>query len=376
MTSRGTDLRVLIVMPLGEALGGGEVMLRQLMQKGRGQGITFIVAFLRDGPLVGEFRALGVECHVVEAGRFREVAQRIGAVRRLAGLARRVRADLMFGWMVAGQAMAGPAALISGTPCAWYQVATPAPDGLDRFATLCSARGIIALSKEGVEAQQRIWPQRPVRLVHPGVSLDAADAARTKSPAELRRRLGLQPDGKLVGIVGRLQRWKGMHVFLDALALLRASRPDVRGVIVGGSHETEPRYGDELRAQATSLGILDAVTFAGFQPNAIEWMQAMDVVVHASDREPFGIVVIEGMALGKPVVAGSEGGPREIVTDGVDGLLAPFGDAKALAAAIDRCCDPATATRMGEAARRRAVEFSDTRYAASVVEAMRDFVAS
>ena len=57
----------------------------------------------------------------------------------------------------------------------------------------------------------------------------------------------------------------------------------------------------------------------------------MDVIVHASDHEPFGIVVIEAMALGKPVVAGDAAGPTEIITDGVNGLLTPYGDAAALA---------------------------------------------
>jgi glycosyltransferase involved in cell wall biosynthesis len=371
------DLRVVIVMPLGAALGGGEVMLRQLLQKGRNRGISWIVAFLRPGPLVDEARALGVECHVVDAGRFREVWKRVAAVRRIAAIARESRADLVFGWMVAGQAMAGPAAMIAGIPNAWYQVATPGPDLLDRFATLCPSRGVIALSKAGVAAQSRIWPRRRVVLVHPGASLDAADAARAQEPRALRARLGLPAGATIAGIVGRLQRWKGMHVFLDALARARKARPDLHGVIVGGPHETEPRYLDELKAQAAALGIGGSVSFAGFQPNPAEWMQAMDIVVHASDREPFGIVIVEGMALGKPVIAGAEGGPTEIISDGEDGLLCPFGDAAALAAAVERlAADRTLAHRLGEAARKRAVEFSDTRYAVQVVEAIGDFVAS
>jgi glycosyltransferase involved in cell wall biosynthesis len=373
----GGDLRVLIVMPLGVALGGGELMLRQLLQRGMGRGISWVVVFLRPGPMMDEARAAGAEVHLVDAGRFREVGKRLAAVRRIAAIARDSRADLVFGWMVAGQAMAGPAALLAGVPSAWYQVATPGPDSLDRFATLWPTRGVITLSRAGRDAQARIWPRRTVKLVHPGVSLDAAQAARAQDPRALRDKLGLPAGAKIVGIVGRLQRWKGMHVFLDALALLRAKQPAAHGVIVGGAHETEPGYPAALQAQATALGIAGAVTFAGFQGNAIEWMQAMDVVIHASDREPFGIVIVEGMALGKPVIAGSEGGPTEIITDGENGLLSPFGDANALAAAMERLLgDPALARRLGEAAARRAVEFSDTRYAANVVEAMRGFVAS
>jgi len=366
------QLRVLVVMPLGEALGGGEEMLRQLLREGRSADIEWSVAFLRHGPLVAEVRGLGITCHVIEAGRFRQLGRRVTAVMRLARLAQESEVDLMFGWMVAGQAMAGPAALLAGIPSAWYQVATAGGDWLDRFANVWPARGVITLSRAGADAQARAWPRRPVHLVHPGVSLAAGERVRALDPVALRGRLGLPAAGRIVGMVGRLQRWKGVHVFLDAVAELHGAEPAIRAVVVGGEHETEPGYPAELRAQAVRLGIAYAVTFAGFQSNALEWMQAMDVVVHASDHEPFGIVVIEAMALGKPVVAGAAGGPAEIITDGVHGLLTPFGDSAALARAIQRLlADPGLATRLGGAAQRRAAEFSDAAYAANVIAALR-----
>lgn len=374
-TVAGPPLRVLVVMPLGAALGGGEEMLRQLLRCGRGQGVTWIVAFLRDGPLVSEARGMGIECHVVPAGRFRQVRRRVAAVRALAKLARTSAADLCFGWMVAGQAMAGPAALLARVPCAWYQVGTPRPDWLDRYANLWPARGVVTLSRDGAAAQSRLRPRRKVRLVHPGAALDGATSALAIPPAVMRERLGLPVKGPLVGIVARLQRWKGVHVFLDAVAQLQGMHAGLHAVVVGGAHETEPGYEAELHQQAAALGLSNTVIFAGFQSNAVEWMQAMDVVVHASDREPFGIVVIEAMALGKPVVAGAEGGPAEIIGDEANGLLAPYGDAAALARAIARVLDdPVFAARVGAAARLRAAEFSDTAYARNVIVAMRSLV--
>jgi glycosyltransferase involved in cell wall biosynthesis len=99
----------------------------------------------------------------------------------------------------------------------------------------------------------------------------------------------------------------------------------------------------------------------------------MDVVVHASANEPFGLTIVEAMALGKPVVAAASGGPLEIVSDGVDGLLVPHGDAGGLAAAVMRLLgDPELAARLGEAAQHRAGEFSSRRYAARFAEAVRD----
>ena len=369
-----TDLRVLVVMPLGEQLGGGEMMFRQLMQHGRDRGVEWIAVFTRDGPMVAETRASGIETHLIPAGRMRELGRRWRATRAIAALARERQVSMIFGWMASAQLLAGPAAWLADIPAAWYQVGLPRPDWLDRVATWMPARGIVVLSQEVAAAQARLWPGRPQWLVYPGASLERFEAVRGESPAALRASFGLPSAGPLIGIVGRLQRWKGMHTAIAAMAKVRARHPDAHLVIVGGRHDPEPRYEGELRALAQQQGAGSAVTFAGFQADVPRWMQAMDVVVHASDREPFGIVVVEAMALGKPVVAGAEGGPAEIITAGVDGQLAPFGDANALADRISRFLDdPAFAVRCGAAARRRAADFSAERYAHQATDAVLAF---
>jgi glycosyltransferase involved in cell wall biosynthesis len=366
-----TDLRVLVVMPLGEQLGGGEMMFRHLMQHGHGRGVEWIAAFTKDGPMVAETRALGVETHLVEAGRMRDVPRRWRATRALAALARGRQASLVLGWMASAQLLAGPAAWLADIPCAWYQVGLPRPDWLDRVATWMPARGILVLSHEVAVAQARVAPRRPQRLVYPGASLERFEAVRGESPAELRARFALPTAGPLIGIVGRLQRWKGMHTAIAAMPEVRRRHPGAHLVIVGGRHDPEPRYEETLRALVKRLGLGSAVTFAGFQADVPRWMQAMDVIVHASDHEPFGIVVIEAMALGKPVVAGADGGPAEIITPGQDGLLAAYGDAGALARAIGRFLgDPALAAHCGAAARRRAMDFSAERCAHGVTDAV------
>ncbi len=367
--------RVLLVMPLGELLGGGEMMFRQLLQHGRDGRVEWIVVFTRGGPMVEEARALGLETHLIPAGRMRQLGRRVSAIRAIARLARDRRVAMIFGWMVAAQTIAGPAALLAGLPAAWYQVGYAKPDWLDRLGTLMPARGILVLSRDCAAAQARVWPHRPLQLVYPGASLERFEAARAEAPSAARRALGLPSDGPLIGIVGRLQHWKGMHVLIDALVLVRERHPAVRVVIVGGPHEPEPAYPMALRAQVARLGLGDSVIFAGFQADVPRWMQAMDVLVHASDREPFGIVVIEAMALGKPVVAGAAGGPAEIITPGVDGLLAPFGDAPALASALTRFLDePALAAACATAAARRAADFSDRRFAAQVIDAVLELI--
>jgi glycosyltransferase involved in cell wall biosynthesis len=155
-----------------------------------------------------------------------------------------------------------------------------------------------------------------------------------------------------------------------------ARHPDAHLVIVGGAHETEPDYPVALAEQVRRLSLAGHITFAGFRTEIPRWMHAMDIVVHASDTEPFGIVVIEAMALGKPVVAGAAGGPAEVITEGVDGLLAPYGDSGVLATAILRYLDdPALAASCAARARIRAQAFEESHYAREVLRAIRELLA-
>ena len=104
----------------------------------------------------------------------------------------------------------------------------------------------------------------------------------------------------------------------------------------------------ELLELAGRLGVGEDVVFAGLQRDIPRWMSAMDVVAHPAYGEPFGIAVVEAMALGKPVVASDSGGPVEIIEAGVSGVLFKTGDPSALADAVNRLFgDPEGAASMG-----------------------------
>jgi glycosyltransferase involved in cell wall biosynthesis len=104
-------------------------------------------------------------------------------------------------------------------------------------------------------------------------------------------------------------------------------------------------------------------------------MQAMDVVVHASNQEPFGIVVVEAMALGKPVAATNTAGPTEIICPGVDGLLWTAGNADSLRLAVlELLADRDLRYRIGRAARNKAARFCSGSFARRVVENVLDLV--
>ncbi|MFL5541611.1 MAG: glycosyltransferase, partial [Longimicrobiaceae bacterium] len=165
--------------------------------------------------------------------------------------------------------------------------------------------------------------------------------------------------------------WKGHDVFLCALSLLPPELP-VRGYVVGGriyataGSEVDP---DGLRRLAAKLGITECTGFTGFVDDPAAAMRALDVVVHASTQpEPFGLVIAEAMACGRPVVVSTAGGAGEIVRGGVDALGVSPGDADALAAAIRRLAeDPALRARLGAEGRARAERDFDRAHLARAI---------
>lgn len=156
-----------------------------------------------------------------------------------------------------------------------------------------------------------------------------------------------------IGLLGRLVEWKGQHVFIEAARLLTERKIEARFQIIGSALFGEQDYEAQIRRAAEPLG--ERVEFLGFRSDVPSLLRNLDILVHCSiTPEPFGQVVVEGMAEGLPVIASDGGGVREIITDGVDGLRTPMGDAKALADALERLIGaPELASRLGLAAHGR-----------------------
>ena len=171
-----------------------------------------------------------------------------------------------------------------------------------------------------------------------------------------RSTLGLPIDCQVIGIVGTIQRWKGQREVILAVSKLRERFPEIRCLIVGGVYD--PAYDAEIRNLTEALGITKTICFLGHRTDIVDIMNAMDIVIHASIApEPFGLVLIEAMALGKPLVASKAGGPLEIAEDHVTGLLVPPGDPEAMAKAVTLFLENRDlAAKMAQAGRRRVAE--------------------
>jgi glycosyltransferase involved in cell wall biosynthesis len=358
-------------MPVATLRGGAELMLVDLARHASEHDTQLVVAFLEDGPLVDDVAALGADTQIIAAGRLRHVHRGAPAVARLARLLRRARVDVAISWMSKAHVYGAPAGLASGVPTVLYHLEPPPGDWF-RVATTLRSAGVITVSDDLARYVSRRRPRLPVRVVRPGVDLDRFDAGALPAAADARAALGL-PDVPIAGTVARLQRWKGVHVLIEAMPRVREAIPDALCVVVGGPHDTEPGYEPYLRQRVAELELEDAVRFAGFRTDIPLWRHAMHVNVNASAQEPFSVGVLEAMALGRPVIGCDSGGTPEIISDGINGLLVPFGDGESLAAAVRRVLgDPAFAARMGQAARTSVKGLSTSAFAERLIAAARE----
>ncbi|MHB8185475.1 MAG: glycosyltransferase [Dermatophilaceae bacterium] len=361
--------RILLLSPTAVP-GGAERALTNLARHLPSHGFEVSAVLLADGPLRGWLEEVGCPVTVFPAGRTRHLRQTVSVVRRLTRLARQV--DIVISNQSKGHVYGGVAARLAGRPAVWWQHGVPSRTAIETVAATIPTAAIVCGSRGAADAQRRLTPNGQAQLIPPGTDV-AAIADRAGSGQAVRERLGWA-DKHVVGIVGRLEPWKGQEVFLRAAAQIARRHPDVRFAVVGGAIlGWEGDYPDKLQRFATDLGIADLVHFAGHQDDVYPWFDAMDVVVHASFGEPFGLVLVEAMALGKPLVATAQGGPLEIVEDGVSGLLVPPGDDRALAAAVERILDDALlAKSLSTAASQHAHDFSSERTASQFAALLAD----
>jgi glycosyltransferase involved in cell wall biosynthesis len=324
-------MRILITVPWGERLGGAESMLQSVLHGAADTHHEFELVFFDPGPWPDELGRDGFHVVVIPAGRLRQVFRVFTTIVRLARVLRSRRPDLIINWSAKTHLYGAPAAILAGMAgrLIWWQHMIPSRRGwLDRFATLLPAKAIACYSEGAARAQAALFPHRPTFVVPAA----APNPNAGSEPVALR----VPGDVPIVGLVGRLQPWKGQDRLLRAQAILHERGHRLHTVIVGGdAYGLSSEYAESLPALVDRLHLAGSVTLTGQVPDAGPYVERMDILVNASQSEPFGIVLLEGMARGVAVVAVDSGGPSEFITDRETGVLAPTGEPGALADALE-----------------------------------------
>ncbi|MDE3113235.1 MAG: glycosyltransferase [Chloroflexota bacterium] len=236
---------------------------------------------------------------------------------------------------------------------------------------------LVAASEIEASELEQLYGAQPEKVSVIPCGVDP-EIFRPQRQVDAREALGRKQCEQLLLFVGRIEQIKGIHVLLDALGQLFARRPGLRGevclVVVGGALDPgddapETEKLEELRSLVHEHRLEDVVDFIGSldQPRLATWYAAADVCAVPSLTESFGLVALEAMACGTPVVATRVGGLQTVVQEGVSGLLVPAGDGDALAEAIERVLlDHRLRMHLAHGARERAERFTWSSVADSV----------
>jgi glycosyltransferase involved in cell wall biosynthesis len=230
------------------------------------------------------------------------------------------------------------------------------------------ARHVIAPSADSLElARRAVGGFR--QDAHARVVYNGMDVPRIAAQAEAATPLTDLGAGPLVGMVGNLDWRKNPGLLVEATSAIRASVPGIRVALIGAFPDADSE--GRVRARIAALGLGDTVVVTGFLPNPFPLVRRLDVLVHPALRDPFPLALLEGMALGRPIVASAVGGIPEMLVDGESGLLVPPDDAGALAAAVvTLLCDDARRRALGAAAfARLETEFTLAGFARGVFDA-------
>jgi glycosyltransferase involved in cell wall biosynthesis len=325
-------------------LSGGELALLRLIEA-TVDDIDFHVILAEDGPLVQELANTGASTELLLlSDRSRNLRRddatthrmpwRTGAdfaayTGRIARRLRQLAPDVVHTNTLKAAFYGGVAARLAGRPCLWHIRDRIADDYLPAQAVVT------------IQALARVLPSAVVtdtdhvlRTLH--LPAGRGHVIPSPIPAHTAARPDRANGSFRVAMIGRLAPWKGQEIFVRAFVEAFPGGVET-AVLIGSAMFGEEAYEAHLRRLIDDLGASSRVQLLGFRRDIEEELTRADALVHASLLpEPFGQVILEGMAAGVPVVASEAGGPAEVITEGRDGLLTPPGDVHALAAAL-RC---------------------------------------
>ena len=194
------------------------------------------------------------------------------------------------------------------------------------------------------------FPAGKVHTIHNAVDADYFDPdTKIDCAPSVREQFGIPGSARLVGIAARMNPWKGQLELIGAVSRLREAFPDLHVLILGAN---VPDIRADLENRAREGGIADRVHFGGYQNDVRPFLHEFDLFVHPSYGEPFGLSIVEAMAMRRPVIACGTGGVPEIITHGKDGWLVEERSSEAVASAMTTLLrDSEMCLRIGACAR-------------------------
>ena len=325
------------------------------------------------GPHLQELEGRGYSVHSIPIVRGISPFSNLSSVWRLYRLIRCERFDVVHAHTPVAAALGRVAAKLARVPVVIYtahgfyfhEMMAPWKRRLiiwvEKVLGRCCTDMLFTQSSEDQETAIRAGIANEGKIIWIGNGVDVS-AFRVECDPAVRAGLGLSPNDKVVGFVGRLVREKGVEELLKAMGQVIKEIPEAKLLVVGDTlaSDRDRRTTERLQELIQRNNLEATIKFTGFREDIPELLAIMDLFVLPSHREGMPRSILEAMATGKPVVATNIRGCREEVVHGETGYLVPVNDPDKLAEAIiGILSDRVLAERMGEAGRQRAVDFFD-----------------
>ena len=372
-------MKVLFYNHTGQ-VSGAERMLLMILAGLDQSDLDPLVICPEQGPLLEMVTNLGIPVESVSAleARFtwrvdrllRYLESFLLVIKQLRRKVLSTKPDLIHANSIRAGLVATAATLGMGTRVVWHLhdllPRHPLSTGVRTFAFLCTRARMIAVSMAVKENFAGAIFGLKSRIT---VILNAIELGRFQpnqiARQQVRNELSLGENQPVIGVVGQLTPRKGQLELIRAFAKVVEESPKAVLLIVGAPlFNRDHEYEQLLKDTARQLGIYDRVRLLGARNDVAAIMQALDVLVINSSAEPFGLVALEAMACGTPVIAAACDGLAEIIEHGVDGWLVPTGDEAALVASIIGLSrQPALRAQLAEQGKKHvASRFSADRY--------------
>ncbi len=372
MISPHTTPIVLMIHQSADMYGSDKVLLlivREFLASGS---FLPIVLLPTSGPLKTCLDAMGVETHVGEVGKIQRADLSFSGLLALPKRLIKARQDLKKA--AAGRPIAvlhsNTLAVLGGAWCSktlgWPHVwhvheILRSPRLISRLLPWLASRRADAVVCNSTQTQAWIVSHQPAMLERTHVVFNGLppmpDLPSIEGRCEFRERIGATPDDIVISLVGRISRIKGQDVLIEAAHLLKC-RGVIEGmklVIMGSEAPRQETLLASLKQRVEQLGLSPYVRFLPFDANVVPVWSGSDIAVMPSvEPESFGMVAIEAMAAGLPVIASDDGGLRDVVVNEETGILIPVSSSQALADGIERLAqDPGLRHRWGQAGKAR-----------------------
>jgi glycosyltransferase involved in cell wall biosynthesis len=380
-------MRVLYVNHTSQMSGAEQSLL--VLLRSLPDGVEPVVA-CPEGPLAAAVRDAGVTVHAIPGTDLsarlhpwhtpRELARVLRAALGIRALAQSLRAEAVH----ANTPRAALMCLLATAPAVVHVRDRIPPGRLPVVMFRLLARNAAAFIATSQYLADELPDHPRVRIVANAVEGERFDPGRTDRAAA-REMLGLKPEQQVIAVVGQISPHKGQREAIEILHGVRHVHPGARLLLVGSvkfasavTRFDNRGYEAELSALARRLGLDDAVLFLGERADVAALLAAADVLLVPSWYEPFGRVAIEAMMMEVPVVATSVGGTKEVVRDGVDGVvLPPRAPALWTEAVIELLGDPQRRAAMGRSGRARVrTEFAPESHAGAIADAYRELISA